>query len=170
MSLAVIILSPICAVAGFIFKLYVDKFTEHKINLKEKKIKHLEYKLKDFYYPLYTNLNNQTIVSRECVHLKGDLIFEIEKYVLTTHIDNQSIIKNHMVSVNPAKTIQKLLLEYHDHITVYKLMHDMQTISNSEMLLFLTKSVPYPKQLFELIETELNVLRVELDTLHNSLV
>ena len=34
-----LILSPICAVAGFIFKLYVDKFTEHKIGLSEKKIK-----------------------------------------------------------------------------------------------------------------------------------
>ena len=170
MSIAIIILSPICAAAGFIFKLYVDKFTEHKINLKEKKIKSVEYKLKEFYCPLYTNLNNQTIISRECVNLKGELIFEIEKYVLSTHIDNQSIIKNHMVTVNPDKKIQKLLLEYHDHITVYKLMNDMQTISNSEMLLFLTKSVPYPKQLFELIETELNVLRLELDTLHNSLV
>lgn len=170
MSITIIILSPICAVAGFIFKLYVDKFTEHRINSKEKKIKDLEYKLKDFYYPLYTNLNNQTIVSREFVHLKGDLIFELEKYVLSTHVDNQIIIKNHMVSVNPDKTIQKLLLEYHDHITLYKLMHDMQTISNSETLLFLTKSVPYPKQLFELIETELNVLRVELDELHNSIV
>lgn len=170
MSIAVIVLSPLCAVAGFIFKLYVDKFTEHKINLKEKKIKDVEYKLKEFYCPLYTNLNSQTIVSREFVNLKGNLIFELEKFVLSTHTDNQSIIKNHMVTVNPDKTIQKLLLEYNDHITVYKLMNDMQTISDSELLLFLTKSVPYPKQLFELIETELNVLRLELDSLHNSIV
>ncbi len=170
MSIAIIVLSPLCAVAGFIFKLYIDKFTEHKISLKEKKIKDVEYKLKDFYCPLYTNLNTQTIVSREFVNLKGSLIFELEKFVLASHIDNQSIIKNHMVTVNPDKTIQKLLLEYHDHITVYKLMNDMQTISDNELLLFLTKSVPYPKQLFELVETELNVLRLELDSLHNSIV
>ena len=165
-----LILSPICAVAGFIFKLYVDKFTEHKIGLREKKIKEVEYKLREFYYPLYTNLNSQTIVSREFVHLKGNLIFEVEKFVLESHKANQLIIKNHMVTVNPNKTIQKLLLEYNDHVIVYSLMLDMQSVSDSVTLLFLTKSMPYPKTLFILIETELNVLRVELDKLHNSIV
>jgi hypothetical protein len=172
MSIAVIVLSPICAVAGFIFKLYVDKFTEHKINLREKKIKDVEYKLKEFYCPLYTNLNSQTIVTREFVHLKGNLIFELEKFVLESHKANQLIIQNHMVTVNPNKTIQKLLLEYNDHIIVYKLMMDMQSVSDTDSVtvLFLTKSVPYPKTLFILIETELNALRVELDKLHNSIV
>jgi hypothetical protein len=77
-----------------------------------------------------------------------------------------------MVTVNPDKTIQKLLLEYNDHIIVYKLMMDMQTVSetNNVTVMFLTKTVPYPKKLFELIETELNVLRLELDGLHNSMV
>jgi hypothetical protein len=172
MSIAVIVLSPICAVAGFIFKLYVDKFTEHKISLREKKIKDVEYKLKEFYCPLYTNLNSQTIVTREFVHLKGNLIFELEKFVLESHKANQLIIQNHMVTVNPDKTIQKLLLEYNDHIIVYKLMMDMQSVSetNNVTVMFLTKTVPYPKKLFELIETELNVLRLELDGLHNSMV
>lgn len=172
MSIAVIVLSPICAVAGFIFKLYVDKFTEHKISLREKKIKDVEYKLKEFYCPLYTNLNSQTIVTREFVHLKGNLIFELEKFVLESHKANQLIIQNHMVTVNPDKTIQKLLLEYNDHIIVYKLMMDMQSVSdtNNVTVMFLTKTVPYPKKLVELIETELNVLRLELDGLHNSMV
>ena len=75
-----------------------------------------------------------------------------------------------MVTVNPNKTIQKLLLEYNDHVIVYSLMLDMQSVSDSVTLLFLTKSMPYPKTLFILIETELNVLRVELDKLHNSIV
>lgn len=167
MNSAVLVLSPLCAVAGFLFKLYVDKFTEHKLVLKERKIKELEYKLKEFYFPLYTNLKSETIVSNAFVEMKGPLIFELEKFVLKAHIENQSIIRNHVVSVNPDKTIQKLLTDYSDHITVYKLIYDA---APDDFMTQITKKVPYPKELYGLIETELNVLRLELDTLQNSMV
>lgn len=167
MNSVVLVLSPLCAVAGFLFKLYVDKFTEHKVSLKEKKVKDLEYKLKDFYFPLVANLKSETIVSSSFVNMTGPIIFELEKYVLKAHLENQTIIRNHVVSVNPDKTIQKLLAEYSDHITVYKLMHD---VAPDDFMMQITKKVPYPKELFNLIETEMNVLRSELDTLHNSIV
>ena len=73
----------------------------------------------------------------------------------------------HMVAVNPDKTIQKLLTDYSDHITVYKLLHD---VSGDNFMLLFSNKIKYPKELFELIETELNVLRSELDALHNSMV
>ena len=168
MNLTMIVLSPICAAAGFFLKLYVDKFTEHRILLKERKIKDLEYKLKEFYFPLYTNLKSENIVSGAFVNVKGkSVVFELEKFVLNAHVDNQAIIRTHMVCVNPDKTIQKLLTEYSDHITVYKLIHDM---APDDFILNFSKKVAYPKELFGLLETELVVLRAELDTLHNSIV
>ena len=167
MNSAVLILSPLCAVAGFLLKLYVDKFTEHKLLLKERKVKNVEYKLKEFYFPLYANLKSESIVSSACVNKKGSIIFELEKFVLNAHLENQSIIRNHMVSVNPDKTIQKLLSEYSDHITVYNLMHKA---APEDFMLQITNKLPYPKELFGLIETELFVLRSELDALHNSIV
>jgi hypothetical protein len=168
MNLAVIVLSPICAAAGFMLKLYVDKFTEHKLMVKERKVKDLEYKLREFYCPLYTNLKTETIISGAFVNVTAsNVVFELEQFVLKAHVENQAIIRTHMVNVNPDKTIQKLLTEYSDHITIYKLIHD---VAPDDFVLNFTKKVAYPKELFGLIETELTVLRAELDTLHNSIV
>ena len=164
-----IIVSPICAVAGFIFKLYVDKFSKYQTLVKENKIKEIEYKLTEFYFPLYTNLKNETIVTREFVNLKSDLVFEIEKFVLNGHVENQQLIKKHMVKINPEQSLKDLLMQYFDHITVYKLSHDMQQ-QNDFNLFFITKTIPYPKELFATIDVEINRLRLELDTLHNSIV
>ena len=163
-----IIVSPICAVAGFIFKLYVDKFSKYQTRVKENRIKEIEYKLKDFYFPLYTNLNNETIVTREFVNLKSNLVFEIEKFVLNGHVENQQLIKKHMVKINPEQSLKDLLIQYFDHITVYKLSHDIQ--QNDFNIFFITKTIPYPKDLFAKVTTEINKLRLELDTLHNSIV
>lgn len=165
MSSAVLILSPLCAVAGFLLKLYADKYTQHKISMRERRVASLEYKLKEFYFPFYTNLKSESIVSN--MNIKGEAVFELEKFVLQCHLDNQKIIMAHMVAVNPDKTIQKLLTDYSDHITLYKLLHD---VSGDNFMLLFQNKIKYPKELFELIETELNVLRSELDTLHNSMV
>ena len=168
-GLVMLILSPVCAVAGFVFKLFVDKFSKHQTMLKRSKIKDIEYKLKEFYFPIYTNLKNETIVSREFVNLKSNLVFEIEKFVLQGHVDNQQIIKAHMVCVNPEPGLKDLLLQYFDHITVYKLSHDMQKTHDFDVF-FITKTMPYPKALFAKVETEIARLRLELDEAHGSIV
>jgi len=165
MSSTVLILSPLCAVAGFLLKLYADKYTQHRISQRERRVAALEYKLKEFYFPFYTNLKSESIVSN--MKIQGEAVFELEKFVLARHLDNQKIIMAHMVAVNPDKTMQKLLTDYSDHITVYKLLHD---VSGDDFMLLLANKIKYPKELFELIETELNVLRSELDALHNSMV
>ena len=164
-----LILSPVFAVAGFVFKLFVDKFSKHQIFVKKNKLKDIEYKLNDFYFPLYTNLKNETIVAREFVHLKSNLVFEIEKFVLQGHAENQQIIKAHMVRVNPEPGLKDLLLQYFDHITVYKLSHDMQKTHDFDVF-FITKTLPYPKALFAKVETEMARLRLELDEAHGSMV
>ena len=168
-GLVMLILSPVCAVAGFVFKLFVDKFSKHQTMLKRSKIKDIEYKLKEFYFPIYTNLKNETIVSREFVNLKSNLVFEIEKFVLQGHAENQQIIKAHMVRVNPEPGLKDLLLQYFDHITVYKLSHDMQKTHDFDVF-FITKTLPYPKALFAKVETEIARLRLELDEAHGSIV
>jgi len=165
MSSAVLILSPLCAVAGFLLKLYADKYTQHKLSLRDRKIASLEYKLKEFYFPFYTNLKSESIVSN--MNIKGEAVFELEKFVLARHLANQKIIMEHMVAVNPDKTIQKLLTDYSDHITMYKLLHD---VSGANFMLLLANKIKYPKELLSLVETELNVLRSDLDALHNSMV
>ena len=161
------VLSPLCAVAGFLFKLYVDKFTEHKQRVKDRKIKDLEYKLKEFYFPIYSNLKTETIISNSFANAKGSVVFELEKFVLEAHVANQAIIHTHMIAVNPAQPIQKFLTDYSDHITVYKLRHDM---AKDDFVVMFSKKIDYPKGLFGLIETELNNLRAELDKAHDSMV
>lgn len=168
-GMVMLILSPIFAVAGFVFKLFVDKFSKHQTMLKRMKIKDIEYKLKEFYFPIYTNLKNETIVSREFVALKSNLVFEIEKFVLQGHVENQQIIKAHMVQVNPEPEMKTLLLQYFDHVTVYKLSHQMQKTQDFDIF-FITKTMPYPKALFAKVETEIARLRLALDEAHGSIV
>jgi hypothetical protein len=167
MDTVLIVLSPVCAVAGYLFKLYVDKFTDHKLLLREKKIKDLEFKLKEFYFPFYTNLKTEKIVGSAFVDRKSDVVFKLEEFVLNAHLANVAIIKTNMVAVNPDKTLQAALTAYSEYVTVYTLMQDH---SPETGVLGIAVKFPYPKTLFSLIETELNVLREELDALHNSLV
>ena len=96
MSSAVLILSPLCAVAGFLLKLYADKYTQHKISMRERRVASLEYKLKEFYFPFYTNLKSESIVSN--MNIKGEAVFELEKFVMKCHLENQKIIMAHMVA------------------------------------------------------------------------
>jgi hypothetical protein len=163
----VVVLSPLCAIAGFLFKWYVDKFTQHKQKVKDKKIKDLEYKLKKFYFPLYSNLKTETILSNSFVNAQENVVFELEKFVLEAHVANQALIRKHMVRVNPVPTMHRLLTAYSDHITVYKLRHDT---AKDDFLVMFSKKIDYPKELFVLIETEVDHLRAELDKAHNSMV
>jgi len=174
MNLAMMILSPICAIGGFLFKLYVDKFTDYRIMVKEKRIKEVEFKLRDFYCPLYTNLKTESLIGNEFVDLKGSIVFEIEKFVMDAHVDNQKIIKMNMVGANPPEKIRAKLSLYYDHITLQKLTYDLQQKSSAESVfiafMIASKKVPYDKDLVELVRLEINALRKELDTLLVSVV
>ena len=174
MNLVMVILTPMCAVAGFVFRLYVDKFTEHHLTVREKRIKQVEFKLNDFYCPLYTNLRAETIIGNEFVNLKGALVFEIERFVLEAHVDNQRIIKTNMVVANPPDKLRTKLGAYYDHVTLQKLTHDLQQKSTAESVfitfMMASKKMPYDKELVALIDAEIGALRRELDAMLNSIV
>ena len=112
-------------------------------------------------------MKTETIISNAFVNVRGNVVFELEKFVLEAHVANQALIRKYMIRVNPDATIQRLLTNYSDHITVYKLRHDT---AKDDFLVMFSKKIDYPKELFVLIETELNALRAELDEAHNSMV
>lgn len=172
MSLAVI-LTPIFAVAGFVFRLYVDKFTEFKVTAREKRVKDVEFKLKDFYCPLYSNLQAETLIGAFDA-LKGSLVFELERFVLDAHLDNRRIIKEHMVVANPPEALRTRLATYYDHVTLQKLTYDLQQKSSAEGIfvafMLASKKIPYDKDLVELVDAEIARLRRELDELLGSVV
>ena len=168
MDIAFLVLTPLFAAGGFMFRLFIDKMAEHKAMLREKNIKAAEHKLSKFYIPLYTNLNAELLVNRQFVFLKGDLLFEVESFVQAAHAENQQIIRSYMVEVNPKVELQTLLTQYNDHITLYLLSQKMQ--QRTTTCLLAKQTVPYPKQLLTTIEAEISLLRMELDALHNSVV
>ena len=142
--------------------------------VKEKRIKEIEFKLRDFYCPLYTNLTTESLIGNVFVDLKGSIVFEIEKFVMDAHVENQKIIKSNMVCANPPEQIRAKLAVYYDHITLQKLTYDLQQKSNAESVfiafIMASKKVPYDKDLVELIQVEIDKLRQELDKLLGSVV
>lgn len=173
MNLAVVILSPIFAVAGFVFRLYVDKFTEFKVTAREKRVKDVEFKLKDFYCPLFSNLQAETLI-QDFASMKGALVFEVEKFVLDAHLDNRRIIKENMVAANPPASLRTRLATYYDHVTLQKLTYDLQQKSAAEGIfvafMLASKKIPYDKELVEQVDAEIARLRRELDGLLDSVV
>ena len=68
-SVVMIIISPMFAVAGYVFKFFIDKFSKYKKNTQENKIKDIEYKLKEFYFPIYSYEELQDIILKEQTNL-----------------------------------------------------------------------------------------------------
>ena len=55
-QISLIIVPPLCAGIGYMLKIIFDKRAEYISTLNNTKLKTIEFKLKNFYFPIYTNL------------------------------------------------------------------------------------------------------------------
>ena len=61
-QISLIVVTPICASIGYLFKYFLDSRGEYLRKMNKMKLEDVEYKLKNFYYPIYNNLLRENTI------------------------------------------------------------------------------------------------------------
>ena len=214
-QLSLIILPPVCGVIGYILKNLSERYTE-KNKIKEQKIlENIEYKLKEFYYPILSNLIRENSIWNKLIKINNDqytilckkqkfnnifsddyninpfinnnelnvssfideddcennrITIELDKEILLIHLDNQKIIQNHLVKINPSQELRKALEKYDDHVTIFSILRKINpNIKNINDMKYPGQfNAFYPTELRTLIEKEYEKLINHQEQIYNS--
>lgn len=230
-QLSLIIIPPICAAIGFILKSLCNKYSKQNELKRKDNLIFIEFKLKNFYYPIYTNLlredtiwkkfirisNNKKLTYTNTILSKGSrfhkifnnddniilksnnnlddnnilfdsnsdnillldnkpnndtkeiidfidsddyenqkILIELDKEILQIHLNNQEIIKNFFISINPKEELKKVLIKYDEHITIYNILRKINQNTECAKDLKFPKNFDskFPKELVKLIKNE----------------
>lgn len=156
-----VIIPSLITTFGFITRYFWERYINKKEEIKKQKINKIEFKLKKFYYPIYFNLNklsNLWYVSQEYKIQKEEKIIEkIEKECIQIHIDNQNIIENNIVEVNPIPKLFDSINMYYKHITINKILTNIQSKNKAKSF-----DADFPENFKTIIKNRIIVLENEL--------
>jgi len=103
-ALALIIIPPVFAGLGYIIKFCIDKSYKKTHLINKNKLEEIEFKLKNFFFPIYTNLLRENTIWNKILNVYTSedfkIIFELDKEILSSHLENQKIIHEHIISIN----------------------------------------------------------------------
>jgi hypothetical protein len=161
------------AIGGFVGKSLWDYYFGLKADraklLLNKKVDFLERQLSEFYYPIYLRLQKDNVVWKRILDtreeegsLKQKVGGEIEKNtVLPNHAEIVQIIEKHIHLAQADEKLFDLLLQYINHISVYKAIRDA-----GEYKVFpLELHEPYPNDLFAEVQRRTLQLQEEYNKL-----
>ena len=214
LQLKIIILPPVCGLIGYLIKTLIEKLSD-KNKLKEQKIlENIEYKLKEFYYPIFSNLIRENSIWNKLIKIHNDkntilckkhkfnnifeddlvipyintsnmnvgsfiedddcennrITIELDKEILSIHLDNQKIIQNHLVKINPSLELRKALEKYDVHVTIFNILRKINpNVKNiNEMKYPGNFDAFYPTELKNIIEKEYEKLKTQQEQIYNS--
>ena len=214
LQLKIIILPPVCGLVGYFIKSMVEKFSD-KHKLKEHKIlENIEYKLKEFYYPILSNLIRENSIWNKLIKINNDkntilckkhkfdnifsddpvipfinvsrlnvgsfideddcennrITIELDKEILLIHLDNQKIIQNHLVKINPSLELRKALEKYDIHVTIFNILRKINpNVTNINDMKYPGHfNAFYPVELRGIIEKEYEELNKHQEQIYNS--
>ena len=177
-QISLIVVPPLCAGIGYMLKIIFDKRTEYISTLNNTKLKTIEFKLKNFYFPIYTNLLIENAIwgrfinfykSDEAPANAAQIMVELDKEVLYIHLDNKHIIKNYLVEINPSQELLDLLIQYEEHVTIFSILRKVDTTAThpDDLMFPANFECYYPQGLLECIKTHLDILRAEQQEINN---
>ena len=175
-TISLIIIPPFCTGIGFFVKYYFDRITKNNLFIKEKRLKEVEQNLEDFYFQIFINFLREEVIWKKIIsnHESIDDKFKIEldKEILDTHLENQKIIKNNLIKVNPSEEMYKLLMVYEEHITIFNILRSINKgVENFDDYKFpYYYGSPYPREIVPRILEELESLKMERHELYSSMV
>lgn len=168
-ELFIIVAPPICAAIGYLGKYFVDKIERAKEGRKIRKLKGIENKLKNFFYPFYSNLKRENLIFQRILsffkkqnnNTNMDLYMKIfwglDKEILNIHNENQDLIKNNFIEMHFSNDLANLIIAYDEHISIYRILRKVipQTGDFDNVLWPENLGSNYPEKLFQTIETEM---------------
>jgi len=183
-QISLIAVTPICAGIGYLFKYFLDRRGEYLKKLNKTKLEEVECKLKNFYYPIHSNLLRENIIWNKILafyrtrnddnkDLRHKLFWELDKEMLDIHLDNQKIIKDNFVEMHLDDTLTDTLMKYDEHVTIYNIIRKADTDRPEDMDSVNWPSAfgsHYPTEIVCLIEDQLKLLKEKQNNLLYSVV
>ena len=83
------IVPPFSAFFGFLLKILIENCSDKLKKEKNEKLEKVEYKLKEFYYPIYINLLRENSIWNKIISIYSD-----NNKMINPNISNPSIIKS----------------------------------------------------------------------------
>ena len=172
-QVSLIVVTPICAGIGYLFKYFLDRRGEYLRKVNETKLRDVEFKLKKFYYPIHSNLLRENIIWNKILafyrsrndnnrELRYKLFWELDREMLDIHLENQKIIQDNIVEIHPDDTLTDTLMKYDEHITIYNIIRKADTERPEDMDNVNWPSAfgsNYPSEIEPLIEKQLKMLK-----------
>ena len=112
-QISLIAIPPICAGIGYFCKYILDNRSAYLKKINKTKLDDVQFKLKNFYYPIHRNLLRENIIWNKVLAfyrsendenraMHNKLFWELDKEMLDIHLDTQRIIKDNIVEKNKA--------------------------------------------------------------------
>lgn len=154
-----VVIPSLLTAFGFVFRFFWERRMIQIENRKKEYSDKIQFKLKNFYYPLYFNLNKLSHLWSVRQEYKKDLEMGhcIEDECLQIHTENQNIIQNNIVEVNPVPKLLDAILLYDKHVTVHKMLCKMKTQFTAKSF-----DADYPEQFKDTVRHRIVTLENEI--------
>lgn len=93
-QLSLIIIPPICGAIGYILKSFCNKYSEKNELKRKDNLRFIEFKLKNFYYPIYTNLLREDIIWKKFIRISNKKKLTYTNTILSKGSKFHNIFKN----------------------------------------------------------------------------
>jgi hypothetical protein len=171
-ELFIIVAPPVCAAFGYLVKYFVDRIETAKEGRKIRKLKAIENKLKNFFYPFYSNLKRENLIFQRVLSFfkdknnnntcnESDLYMKIfwglDDEILNIHNENQELIKNNFIEMHFSNDVANLIMNYDEHVSIYRILRKVIP-KNGDLDNVLwpgNLGSTYPKNLLKTIENEM---------------
>lgn len=139
---------------------------------RDRRLKHIDAQLKDFFYPIYYRLQKDDALWRLSPQLskkEGALPVEAndvieKKYILKNHQDIVEIIESKSNLIEEDVEFQEQIKEYIKHVAIYETIRSIDSLKHLNPIDFQSH---YPKQFKILVENKIKALRTEYEELFN---
>ena len=150
-----VVIPSILTAFGFVFRFFWERRMNHIEKKEKERNDKIQFKLKKFYYPLYFNLNklgHLWSVLQEYKMDNKEIANNIEEECIKIHIENQEIIQNNVVEVNPVPKLWDAILLYDKHVTIHKILRKKTKTFNAD----------YPEQFKDILGHRIVTLENEI--------
>lgn len=130
-ELFIIVAPPICAAIGYLGKYFVDHIEKAKEGRKTRKLKAIENKLKNFFYPFFSNLKRENLIFQRILSFfkekkNNDVYIKIfwglDSEILNIHNENQELIKNNFIEMHFSNELAELIIKYDEYVSIYRIL------------------------------------------------
>ena len=166
-QILIIVIPPLAGVFGFLIKFIIERRTDNKLKLNKHLLDRVQFKLREFYQPILTNLIREDSIYQHFINISeldstinNKMKLELDKDILDIHIETQKLIQLHLIDINPSDELLAQLVQYDKHVLIFSLLRKYKKEESASNLKFPGNyGIAYPSNLKEFISNKVKELR-----------